>query len=140
MNNLDKVLYTAQTHITGGRDGAARSSDGRLHVSLNHFSSAREGTNPEQLLAAGWGACYLSALGLVGRHSGVALSPEAAVDVEIDLGVHGEADYRLQARFNVALPGIDRAVARQMAATAHTMCPYSKALHGNIDVATTVSS
>lgn len=140
MSNFEKVLYTGKTRVSGGRDGAARSSDGRLNVPLAHFASAGGGTNPEQLLAAGWGACYLSAIGLLAKEAGVALPPDATVDVEIDLGLKSGADYRLQARINVGLPGIDGELARELAARAHSVCPYSKAMHGNVDVATAVLS
>lgn len=139
MSRIEQVLYTGKARITGGRDGAARSDDGRLDVPLAHFASAGPGTNPEQLLAAGWGACYLGVMGTLARRSHLALPREAAVDVEIDLGLTASAGYRLQARFRVALPGLDADVAHMMADEAHTMCAYSKALHGNIDIHTSLA-
>ncbi|KAA1010769.1 organic hydroperoxide resistance protein [Paraburkholderia panacisoli] len=137
MTQLDKVLYTGKTHTTGGRDGASRSSDGRLDVKLSAPGSAAAGTNPEQMLAAGWSACFIGAMGLAAKKMNVALPHDTAVDAEIDLGMNGDA-YFLRARLNVSLPGVDREVARALADMAHQTCPYSKATRGNIDVAIAV--
>jgi osmotically inducible protein OsmC len=133
MSSTDKVLYTGRTHTTGGRDGAARSSDGRLEVNLTSPGAPGAGTNPEQLFAAGWSACFIGAIGLAARERKVAVPAETAVDAEVDLR-HGEAGYFLQARLNVALPGLDRGTARALVDAAHRTCPYSKATRGNIEV------
>ena len=133
MPSTDKVLYTGRTHTTGGRDGAARSSDGRLDVKLTSPGAAGAGTNPEQLFAAGWSACFIGAIGLAARERKVPVPAETAVDAEVDLR-HGEAGYVLQARLNVALPGLDRDTARALVDAAHQTCPYSKATRGNIEV------
>ena len=133
MTQLDKVLYTAQTHTTGGRDGAARSSDGRLDVKLSSPGTSGTGTNPEQLFAAGWSACFLGAMGVAAGQMKVALPGDRAVDAEIDLGMT-DGGYLLRARLNVSLPGVDREVAQAIVDTAHQICPYSKATRGNIDV------
>ena len=133
MTQLDKVLYTAQTHSTGGRDGASRSSDGRLDIKLTSPGAAGSGTNPEQLFAAGWSACFIGAMGVAARKLKVALPPNAAVDAEVDLGTN-EGGYALRARLNVSLPGLDHEVARAVVDAAHQTCPYSKATRGNIDV------
>lgn len=133
MSSTDKVLYTGRTHTTGGRDGAARSSDGRLEVNLTSPGAAGAGTNPEQLFAAGWSACFIGAIGLAARERKVAVPAETAVDAEVDLR-HGESGYFLQARLNVALPGLDRDTARALVDAAHQTCPYSKATRGNIEV------
>lgn len=133
MPSPDKVLYTGRTHTTGGRDGAARSSDGRLDVKLTSPGAPGVGTNPEQLFAAGWSACFIGAIGLAARERKVAVPAETAVDAEVDLR-HGERGYVLQARLNVALPGLDRETARALVDAAHQTCPYSKATRGNIDV------
>jgi Ohr subfamily peroxiredoxin len=137
MTQLDKVLYTGKTHTTGGRDGASRSSDGRLDVKLSPPGSAAAGTNPEQMLAAGWSACFIGAMGIAAKKMKVALPHDTAVDAEIDLAMNGDA-YFLQARLNVNLPGVDREVARALADMAHQTCPYSKATRGNIDVVVTI--
>lgn len=133
MPSTDKVLYTGRTHTTGGRDGAARSSDGRLDVKLTSPGAAGAGTNPEQLFAAGWSACFIGAIGLAARERKVTVPAETAVDAEVDLR-HGERGYVLQARLNVALPGLDPETARALVDAAHQTCPYSKATRGNIDV------
>jgi Ohr subfamily peroxiredoxin len=130
-----RVLYTAKAHTTGGRDGgASRSSDGRLDLKLSVPGTAGSGTNPEQLLAAGWSACFLSAMKFVAGKMKVRLPADAAIDAEVDLCLTGEA-YSLQARLNVSLPGLEREVAQAIADAAHQTCPYSKATRGNIDVA-----
>lgn len=129
-----KVLYTAKTHTTGGREnGASRSSDGRLEVKLSSPGSTGTGTNPEQMFAAGWSACFEGAIGLVAHKRKVALPDDMAIDAEVDLKA-GDSGYFLSARMNVSLPGVDREVARGLIEEAHQTCPYSKATHGNIDV------
>ena len=133
MSEAEKVLYTGKTHTTGGRDGASRSDDGRLDVKLSSPGSLRPGTNPEQLFAAGWSACFIGAIGLAAGQIKVALPADLAVDTEVDLR-NRDGGYFLQARLNVSLPGVDADVARQLVDAAHQTCPYSKATRGNIDV------
>ncbi|WDZ81140.1 organic hydroperoxide resistance protein (plasmid) [Ensifer adhaerens] len=133
MSEAEKILYTGKTHTTGGRDGASQSDDGRLDVKLSTPGSARPGTNPEQLFAAGWSACFIGAIGLAAGQRKVALPADLAVDAEVDLR-NRDGGYFLQARLNVSLPGIDADVARQLVDAAHQTCPYSKATRGNIDV------
>ncbi len=133
MTQIEKVLYTAKTHTTGGRDGAARSTDGRLDVNLSSPGSTGKGTNPEQLFAAGWSACFIGAMGLAAANLKVALPKETAVDAEVDLGTTSGA-YFLQARLNVSLPGLARDVAQTIVDAAHQTCPYSKMSRGNINV------
>lgn len=133
MSEAEKVLYTGKTHTTGGRDGASRSDDGRLDVKLSSPGSSRPGTNPEQLFAAGWSACFIGAIGLAAGQMKVALPADLAVDTEVDLR-NRDGGYFLQARLNVSLPGVDADAARQLVDAAHQTCPYSKATRGNIDV------
>ena len=132
MSTIQKVLYTAKTHTTGGRDGASRTSDGRLDVRLSNPGAAGGGTNPEQLFAAGWSACFMSAIGLAAQKK-VSLPADRAIDAEVDLGTD-EGGYVLRARLNVSLPGLDRELAQALVNVAHETCPYSKATRGNIDV------
>ena len=135
MNHTEKTLYTGSTHTTsGGRDGAARSTDGRLDIKLSSPGSAGTGTNPEQLLAAGWSACFIGAMGLAAGKLKVQLPPELAVDTGIDL-CHGEGGYFLQARLNINMPGVGRDIAQAMIEMAHQTCPCSKATRGNVEVA-----
>ena len=130
-----KVVYTAKTHTTGGREnGASRSSDGRLDVKLSLPGAVRIGTNPEQLFAAGWSACFESAIGVAARKRRVALPADLTIDAEVDLHLV-DGGYFLSARLNVSLPGIARDVAQVLVDEADQICPYSKATRGNIDVA-----
>ncbi|AZO26623.1 MULTISPECIES: organic hydroperoxide resistance protein [Mesorhizobium] len=128
-----KRLYTGKVRTTGGRDGASRSSDGRLDIRLSTPGGQGSGTNPEQLFAAGWSACFEGAMAIAARKMNVALLAGTAIDAEVDLNVD-EGAYFLSARLNVSLPGLDRDVARAVVDAAHQTCPYSKATRGNIDV------
>ncbi len=128
-----QVLYTGKTHTTGGREGAARSSDGRLDVKLSSPGGNGQGTNPEQLFAAGWSACFIGAMGLTAGKLGVKLPADVAVDAEVDLA-KDDSGFSLAARLNVSLPGLDQATAQALIDGAHQACPYSKLSRGNIDV------
>jgi Ohr subfamily peroxiredoxin len=139
MSPFDEVLYTAKTHTTGGRDGASRTSDGRQNIKLSAPATMGAGTNPEQLFAAGWSACFLSAIKIVAAKKRVTLPAEPAIDAEIDLGTT-QGVFGLAARLKVSLPGIELQVAQALADAAHQICPYSRATRGNIDVAITVST
>jgi lipoyl-dependent peroxiredoxin len=128
-------LYTAKVRITGGRDhGRARSSDGVLDIRLSDPDAAVGGTNPEQLFAAGWSACFESALGVAARKRKIALPPDVTIDAGVDLNL-ADGGYVLRARLNISLPGLARDVAQALIDEAHGICPYSKATRGNIDVA-----
>ena len=135
MTQIEKVLYTGKTHTSsGGRDGTSRSDDGRLDIKLSSPGTPGSGTNPEQLFAAGWSACFIGAMRLAAGKMKVTFPADAAVDAEVDLGKTDGA-YFLQARLNVSLPGLERDVAQALVDAAHQTCPYSKATRGNIDVA-----
>jgi len=135
MTETGKVLYTAKTRTTGGREhGASRSSDGSLDVKLSIPGSARIGSNPEQLLAAGWSASFESAMAIAARKKKIALPPDFSIDAEVDLNI-AESGYFLRARLKVSAPGIDRELAQAIVEEADQTCPYSKATRGNIDVA-----
>lgn len=127
------IVYTGKTHTTGGRDGASRSSDGELEIALSPPGSNRTGTNPEQLFAAGWSACFLGAIGKAASEHKLRLPADAAIDAEVDLALD-DGGFSLIARLNVSLPGIDRETAETLTARAHEICPYSKATRGNIAV------
>ena len=132
MSTTAKVLFTGRTHTTGGRDGATRSSDGFVDLKLPQPHPAAE-----QLFAAAWSACYIGAIELAAAQRKITLPAAPAVDAEIDLNRAGDAFF-LRARLNVSVPGVDRAVAVALAEAAHGICPYSKAVHGNIEVSTNV--
>ena len=135
---LEKILYTAKAHTTGGREGgSSRTDDGRLDVKISLPGGPGAGTNPEQLFAAGWSTCFLSAIKLVAGKKTISLPADVAVDAEVDLGTtHGV--FGLAARLNVSLPGMDRPAAQALVEAAHQVCPYSIATRGNIDVTITV--
>src|SRR6185503_9838695 len=134
-----KVWYTAKTHTSGGRrGGVSRSDDGRLDVQFSAPGVPGIGTNPEQLFAAGWSACFISAMGLVANRMKVTLPPDVAIDAEIDLCHSGDV-YFLRARLNVSLPGLDREVAQAIVDATHGQtCAYSNATRGNVEVTLTV--
>lgn len=131
-NTQARTLYTGKTHTTGGREGKAVSTDGQLDISLGTPGSGK-GTNPEQLFAAGWSACFIGAMGLAANALKIKLPEQTAVNAEIDL-VLNDGQYSLQARLYVALPGLDAALAQQLIDSAHANCPYSKATRNNIPV------
>lgn len=135
---LDKVLYTARTHTTGGREGAARSDDGKLDIQLSAPGSSGTGTNPEQLFAAGYSACFIGALKAVAARQKISLSQDLSVDAEVDLGPVGQA-YGIAVRMTIRLPGMDHAQAQQLVDAAHEVCPYSNATRGNVPVTLTVA-
>ena len=128
-----KTLYTAHVHTVGGREGAAKSSDGQLDIRLSTPGTNRPGTNPEQLFAAGWSACFEGALGLAAKQAGIQLPPETAVDAEVHLHLDDSEGYFLTARLNVSIPGIAEDVAQDLIESAHQTCPYSKMTRSGID-------
>lgn len=133
MNKIEQVLYTGKTRTTGGREGNARSDDGRLDIVLTPPGGQGRGTNPEQLFAAGWSACFIGALGRAARERQVLLPADTAVDAEVDLGMGGTG-FALQARLRVSLPGLAPHLAHALLDAAHQICPYSKMSRNNIDV------
>lgn len=135
---LEKVLYTAKAHTTGGRDGASRTDDGRLDVKLSSPGTAGTGTNPEQLFAAGYSACFIGAMKAVAGTQKLTLPADLSIDASVDLGKVGMG-YGIAVRLTVSLPGMDRAAAQALVDAAHQVCPYSNATRGNIDVTLTLA-
>jgi Ohr subfamily peroxiredoxin len=127
-----KTLFTAKTHSKSGRDGYAKSADGFLDINLSQPHPAAE-----NLFAAAWSACYMGAIELAAAQRKIKLNESPTVDAEINLNRAGDS-YFLSASLNVHVPGVDRAVAEELAEAAHGICPYSKAVHGNIEVSTNV--
>ena len=131
---LEKTIYTAQTHVTGGREGVGKSSDGAVDVKLSTPGSGRPGTNPEQLFGIGYSACFLGAIGIAAQSLKIRLSPETAVDAEVSLGKTAAGDYQLAVKLNVSIPGVDDESKRKLVEMAHQTCPYSRATRGDINV------
>ncbi|WP_341921387.1 organic hydroperoxide resistance protein [Polaromonas sp. YR568] len=134
---LEKVLYTAHAHTTGGRDGKSRTDDGRLDVTLSSPGTAGTGTNPEQLFAAGYSACFIGAMKAVAGMKKIALPDDLSIDASVDLGKI-PAGYGIAVRLDISLPGMDRTAAQALVDAAHQVCPYSNATRGNIDVTLTL--
>src|SRR3712207_3496181 len=137
MGNIDP-MYTTTVTVTGGREGHAVSDDGVLDVQLRRpkTNGISDGTNPEQLFAAAWGACLQSALLGVARRAGADVSA-STVTVDVAQGRDADGGFGLAVKIMVAIPGMERAQAQQLAEAAHATCPYSKATRGNIDVEVT---
>jgi lipoyl-dependent peroxiredoxin len=134
MTDTIKVLFTAKVRTTGGRDGGtSQSNDGRLDIKHSIPGTPGTGTNPEQLFAAGWSACFEGAMGIAARKMKISMPAGMAIDAEVDLCLSNDA-YFLRGRLNVSLPGLEPDVARQLIESGHRTCPYSKATRGNIDV------
>jgi osmotically inducible protein OsmC len=132
---LKKVLYTAAVHTTGGREGgSSKSSDNRLDIKTSLPGGPGNGTNPEQLFAAGWSTCFTSAMKIAAAKMKVAFPPNHGVDTEVDLCLDAQDTYFIRARLNVSLPGLEHDVAQSIVDTAHHLCPYSRVTRGNIDV------
>ena len=135
VKKLDKVLYTAQAHTTGGRDGQGKTSDGALEVKLSSPGSGKPGTNPEQMFAIGYSACFIGAMKAVGPKINVKVPDDVAVDASVSLGpTDGGAAYGISVKLAITLPGLDDAQKNLLVETAHKVCPYSNATRGNIDV------
>lgn len=130
---ITKVLYTGKVLVTGGREGQAKSTDGRLEISLSSPGTSGMGTNPEQLFAAGWSACFIGAMKINASSLQIPLPAETSVNAEVDLASSDDG-YALQARLEVNLPGLTAEQARTLVEAAHQTCPYSKATRGNIGV------
>ena len=133
MTTNAKVLFTGRSHTTSGKDGATRSHDGTFEMKLPEPHPAAE-----NLFASAWSACYLGAVELAAASRKIKLAGHPSVDTQIELNHAGGTTFFLKASLAVSVPGVDPAVAQELAEAAHTICPYSKAVHGNIEVTTTV--
>ncbi|MFZ5959322.1 organic hydroperoxide resistance protein [Pseudomonas knackmussii] len=132
--HLEKILYTAQTRTTGGRDGRGQSTDGSLDLPLSPPGSGRPGTNPEQLFAIGWSACFIGAMRRAGQTLDIRVPADVAVAAEVSLGNTADGGFALAAQLTVELPGLSAEDKQRLVDAAHQLCPYSKATRGNIDV------
>ncbi|THU02728.1 organic hydroperoxide resistance protein [Lampropedia puyangensis] len=132
---LDKVIYTAQAHTTGGRDGTGKSSDGALDVQLSPPGSNKPGTNPEQLFAIGYAACFIGAMKAVGPKIGIKVPQDVAIDSSVSLGpTQGGNAFGIAVKLVIALPALDADIKQKLVDAAHQVCPYSNATRGNIPV------
>jgi len=135
VKKLDKVLYTAQAHTIGGREGAGKTSDGALDVKLSPPGSGKPGTNPEQMFAIGYSACFIGALRAVAPKLKLQIPEDVAIDASVSLGpIDGGAAYGIAVKLAITLPGLDEAQKKLLVDTAHQVCPYSNATRGNVDV------
>ena len=129
----EKTIYVARVHTVGGREGAARSSDNQLDIKLATPGTNRPGTNPEQLFAAGWSACFEGALQVVAKQARIQLPADMSIDAEVHLHLDDQTGYFISGRLNVTLPGVPEDVAQSLIEAAHGTCPYSKMTQNGID-------
>lgn len=137
------VKYTAHASATGGRDGRAKTDDGSLEVKLTTpkelGGAGCEGNNPEQLFAMGYSACFIGALKAAAGQVKIKVPNDVSVSAEVGIGPRDAGGFGLAVKLNVSLPGLDKADAEKLVETAHTICPYSNATHGNVDVTTSIA-
>ncbi|MCC9623971.1 organic hydroperoxide resistance protein [Thalassospira sp. MA62] len=137
------VKYTAHASATGGRDGRAKTDDGSLDVKLvspkELGGAGGDGNNPEQLFAMGYSACFIGAMKAAGAQTKIKVPSDVSVNAEVGIGPRSEGGFGLAVKLNVTLPGLDKADAEKLVETAHTICPYSNATRGNIDVTTAIA-
>lgn len=141
MNKLDNVLYTAKAHTTGGREGRSVTDDGLLDVKLAPpaaLGGKGGATNPEQLFAAGYSACFMGAIRHVAGQKKVTVPADASIDASVDIGPIPQG-FGIAVQMQISLPGLDRAVAQDLVDAAHIVCPYSNATRGNIEVVLTLA-
>jgi osmotically inducible protein OsmC len=137
-NTPDKIVYTARATVTGGRQGHASTEDGILDLDLTapkETGGPGTGTNPEQLFAVGYGACFQGALGAVAKKEGIDTS-KSVVEIAVGFGPEGNS-YAITADITATIPGVDDATAQRLVEAAHQVCPYSKATRGNVPVTVT---
>ncbi len=139
--SLDKVLYRAEATVTGGRDGKGATDDGRLVADLSVpkelGGDAGPGTNPEQLFALGYAACFIGAMKFVGGRDKLAVPADVSITSRVGIGPL-PTGFGIEVELRISLPGVDPAVARTIVDRAHVVCPYSNATRGNIDVTLTL--
>ena len=139
--SIEKVVYTAEATATGGRDGRAVTSDKKIDVKLSppkEMGGSGEGTNPEQLFAAGYSACFLGAMKFVAGKEKIAVPADASITGRVGIGAI-PTGFGIEVELRISLPGVDRDVAEKLIEKAHIVCPYSNATRGNIDVTLTLA-
>jgi Ohr subfamily peroxiredoxin len=142
---IDKALYTAHATSTGGRTGSTRSSDGKIALQLDTpkelGGGGGAGTNPEQLFAAGYSACFIGAMKAVAASQKIKLPDDVSIDASVGIGPHTgkPGAFGIEVAMSIKVPGVDKAAAEKLVAAAHEVCPYSNATRGNVDVRLTVA-
>lgn len=141
---LEKMVYTAHAQATGGRDGVAKTDDGKLDVKLDSppaMGGGGNGTNPEQLFAAGYAACFIGSMKFVANTQKIALPADTAIDADVSFGplANGAKGFGIAVGMKIHVPGMDKAQAEKLVGEAHEICPYSNATRGNIDVTLSVA-
>ncbi|HEV6965887.1 MULTISPECIES: organic hydroperoxide resistance protein [Roseateles] len=142
---IEKALYTATATATGGRTGTAKSSDGVLDLALSTpkelGGAGGPGTNPEQLFAAGYSACFIGAMKAVAARQKIALPAEVSITSDVGIGPHANKPgaFGIQVAMKISVPGMERGQLESLVATAHEVCPYSNATRGNVDVTLTIA-
>ncbi|MDW5417763.1 organic hydroperoxide resistance protein [Iodobacter sp. CM08] len=137
-----QILYTANATVTGGRDGRATSDDQQLDLQLSTpkalGGAGGAGTNPEQLFAAGYSACFIGAMKFVAAAEKITLAKDVSVNGLVGIGPNGQGGFGIAVALNISLPGMDRAAAEALVSKAHEVCPYSNATRGNVEVTLTI--
>ncbi len=138
VKKLEKVVYTANAHTTGGREGASKSDDGALDVKLSTPKAmgggGGTGTNPEQMFAAGYAACFMGAMKAVSSKVGIKVPDDTSIDSHVSIGPIENNAFGISVKMDITLPGMDAAKKKELVDAAHHVCPYSNATRGNIDV------
>lgn len=138
VKKLEKVVYTANAHTTGGREGTSKTDDGALQVTLSTpkamGGAGGSGTNPEQLFAAGYSACFIGAMKAVGGKLKIKVPDDVSIDAHVSFGPIENNAYGIAVKMDISLPGLDAATAKQLVDAAHHVCPYSNATRDNIEV------
>jgi lipoyl-dependent peroxiredoxin len=140
---LDQVIYTAHAIATGGREGMAKTDDGQLSLKLDtpiEMGGKGNGTNPEQMFAVGYAACFIGALKFVSKAQRVPLPSDTSINAEVSFGTQtgGAKGFNIEVKMAIAIPDMNRDQAEMLVAEAHQVCPYSNATRGNVDVTLTV--
>jgi lipoyl-dependent peroxiredoxin len=140
---LEKVIYTAHAIATGGREGTAKTDDGKLSLKLDtpiEMGGKGDGTNPEQMFAVGYAACFIGALKFVAKTQQIALPADTSISADVAFGTRpdGAKGFNIEVAMTISIPGMDRDKSESLVQEAHQVCPYSNATRGNVDVALTV--
>ena len=131
---LETEIYTAHVRTVGGREGAGKTSDGTLEVVFSTPGGGKPGTNPEQLFALGYSACFLSAMHIAALQTKIKWPKDAAIEADVTLGKTAHDEYQLRVTLNIDLPGLDDETKRKLAEAGHQTCPYSRATRGDVEV------